>query len=954
MKYLNNRDEFIRKSLNKVNEYRELENHPLYKQQLITEDSGPFANDIPWGDSLLGRLINSVIRKAKVGANLVRIKAVIGRLRDAFDELIGNSVVNELSPEERKEYSKLEFVLFLNELERAVKEGKKVGIIKSLTDDAIKRLNWSVENIDDDKLFIGKDKIRELISQLEEFRKFLDEFKDDEGEDDDDVLDATGEGDEDDKEGDKEKGDEDSKSSKSADSLYPTMVKNLKSLALILETYKRVQIAGTQKAKSSTVQPYVTKGGDTIEKIQKDVNINKKKISATDIRSKNKEVLAKYPKDNQTLAPGLKLVLESDNIFEAVPGTNQPGGSPDRGKIKAGEDHLTQAFTKLKKDIEVLESSKEKGIGVDSKFLNEITSKSIDSKNKEIIKSLFVEINRYLVGDKKATIQEKDKLYKESLEIISDKNKKVVVAEKIARFTKRAIQFDKEGLYGGLGDLGKPLENYVNTIKEIMQMSSSNPESEEKKEEPKKERRLIGYSRFMLLKEAEGDEAGKEGDEKSEDTEVSGPRKKSTSQRIIDYWEKKIDMKEFVMDATEVKKVQTNFEEAQKKKKDSVIINGMDPVLEIVKVFNRAYKLHTTQVIPSGRSGGKVSNSVFMEYTCFGSGSPANAGESGGPYRNNAIFDQWESAVQDILKDRKYQPIFNVETKINMGGKMIDKAGANLAKFMRDMLDGEDLYKGAGKESGAQAKFLEKYFGYTEGDPDKISRDTSYDSSDIEQNDANSRSMPTAKELKFTKAPISFSSNDELKGSVFALDVEDEGRKTLLYFYVNGNDENFMYVSYCSSMYYFLNYIRQSGTALKSADFKGDLPYAIKLEKLSGEGTDKAKDRMVKGCRIKVKDFFNDKGQLKMKGGVTTKYIYSYSDGKNDPNKQAVLSDKEETYLVKELYTLSDLSGKQVSTDADKVRFKIEKSIEERVKSVGGIPNLAGNAKIRETYFKTQ
>lgn len=955
MKYLNSRDEFIRKSLNKVNEYKEIEKHPIYKAQLITEDSGPFANDIPWGDSLLGRLVNSVIRKAKVGANLVRIKGVINRLRDAFDDLIGNSVANELTGDQKKEFNKLQISVRLGNIDKAVRDRVKVKIIRSAVVEAVVDIEMLLEDLKDEELFTGRDVVEKMVAQLKEFGKFLNQFGDDEGDENDpDVEEATGE-EEGKEEGQDEGDDSDSnseKGSKSAESLYPTMVKNLKALALILDTYKRVQIAGAEKAKSATVQPYMTKAGDTIEKIQKDININKKKLSAIDIRNKNKEVLAKYPKDNQTLPPNLKLsLLESSFIYEAVPGTNnQPGGSPERGKIKGGEDHLTQAFTKLKKDIEVLISSKEKGIGVDSKFINEITSKAVDSKTKDVIKGLFVEINRYLVGDKKSTIQEKDSLYKESLELISDKNKKVVVAEKIARFTKRALQFDKEGLYGGLGDLGKPLETYVNTIKELMQMTSSeSPKKEEKKEESTKERRLIGYSKFFLLREAEGDEE----EESDDDKEVSEPRKVSTSQKIIDYWEKKVDIKEFVMEATEAKKVERNLEEIQKKKKDSVLINGIDPVLEIVKVFNRAYKLHTTQVIPSGRSGGKVSNSVFMEYTCFGSGTPDSAGSSGGPYRNNAIFDQWESAVQDILKDRKYQPIFNVETQLNMGGKMIDKAGANLAKFMRDMLDGEELYKG-GKEGGAQAKFLEKYFGYTENDPNKITQDTSYDKSDIEQNNSNSGNMPDSKELKFTKSPIPFTSNDELKGSIFALDIEEEGSKKALYFYVNGTDETYIYVSYCSSMYYFINYIRQSGTTLKGVNFQGDLPIAMKTERLSGEGTDKAKDRMVKGCRIKVKDFFNDKGALKMKGGVSVKYIFSYADGKNDPNKQAVLSDKIDTYIVKELYTLNDLSGKQISTAADKVRFRIEKSIEDRIKSIGGLPNVAGNAKVRETFFKAQ
>ena len=960
MKYLNSRDEFIRKSLNKVNEYKEIEKHPIYKAQLITEDSGPFANDIPWGDSLLGRLVNSVIRKAKVGANLVRIKGVINRLRDAFDDLIGNSVANELTGDQKKEFNKLQISVRLGNIDKAVRDRVKVKIIRSAVVEAVVDIEMLLEDLKDEELFTGRDVVEKMVAQLKEFGKFLNQFGDDEGDENDpDVEEATGE-EEGKEEGQDEGEDSDSnseKGSKSAESLYPTMVKNLKALALILDTYKRVQIAGAEKAKSATVQPYMTKAGDTIEKIQKDININKKKLSAIDIRNKNKEVLAKYPKDNQTLPPNLKLsLLESSFIYEAVPGTNnQPGGSPERGKIKGGEDHLTQAFTKLKKDIEVLISSKEKGIGVDSKFINEITSKAVDSKTKDVIKGLFVEINRYLVGDKKSTIQEKDSLYKESLELISDKNKKVVVAEKIARFTKRALQFDKEGLYGGLGDLGKPLETYVNTIKELMQMTSSeSPKKEEKKEESTKERRLIGYSKFFLLREAEGDEEEKSDDDK----EVSEPRKVSTSQKIIDYWEKKVDIKEFVMEATEAKKVERNLEEIQKKKKDSVLINGIDPVLEIVKVFNRAYKLHTTQVIPSGRSGGRVSNSVFMEYTCFGGGSPDNAGSSGGPYRNNAIFDQWESAVLDILKDTKYQPIFNIETRINMGGKMIEKAGANLAKFMRDMLDGEELYKSDGSSregGGAQAKFLEKYFGYKEDDPNKISSDISYDSSDLEQNASTSTGVASAtKDLQFTKSPIPFSGNDELKKSVFAISVEEDGRKNVLYFYVNSTDNDYMYVSYCSSFYYFMNYIRQSGINFQPSQVKGDLPYTVKLDKISKGGTDDAKDRMVKGCRIRVKDFINDKVELRMKGGVAIKYLSRYSDGKNDPNKQSSISSKDDTYLFKELYTLNDLSGKKISTGSDKIRFAIDKDVEARIKTVGGLPNLSGTSGIRETYCKNQ
>ena len=65
----------------------------------------------------------------------------------------------------------------------------------------------------------------------------------------------------------------------------------------------------------------------------------------------------------------------------------------------------------------------------------------------------------------------------------TNKQKTQIIAEKIARFTKRASQFDKENLYGGLGDrLGSNLQKFVEGMKKIV-----NHFKENKKEEPKKE-----------------------------------------------------------------------------------------------------------------------------------------------------------------------------------------------------------------------------------------------------------------------------------------------------------------------------------------------------------------------------------------------------------------------------------------------------------------------------------
>ena len=112
MKYLNKRDEFL-KNYNKIFNIKENYITNNKKELLITEDSGPFANNIGWGDSLLGRLINSTIRKAKVGANLLRIKAVEQRLRDAMDDILLTSSVAELDESDKKLYAKALISTFL-------------------------------------------------------------------------------------------------------------------------------------------------------------------------------------------------------------------------------------------------------------------------------------------------------------------------------------------------------------------------------------------------------------------------------------------------------------------------------------------------------------------------------------------------------------------------------------------------------------------------------------------------------------------------------------------------------------------------------------------------------------------------------------------------------------------------------------------------------------------------
>jgi ribosomal protein S6 len=989
MKYLSNRDQFLKRSINKIDEYKSLESKDL---EVINEgDSGPFANDIPWNDSLLGRLINSTIRKAKIGANLVRIKAVNRRLKDAFDDLLGQSAVSGLSKEEKAEFNKVVIFSFLENLKNSIESEGNVGEIKRLTEEAIKNIKEVVDKTPADELSMDKDDLLKLIKQLEDFKKFLDQFKDDEGGDTEFSEDDSNELESEDEEGGKGDGNEGSKSS---ESIYPTMVKTLKSLASILSHYKEVKIIDAKNPENLNKEKikYTTVSGDTIKKIADDTKVNIKKLTSKDIIGGNQQVVqngqkvslstffnAGTDKSLQSLPAGLVLVMEGYNLLEAL------GGSPDRANIKGGEDHLTQAFTNLKKAIEVLESPKDKGIGVDVKFLNDITSKSLDSKNKEIIKSLFTEINRYLVGDKKETLNAPTvPLYKESIEIISDKNKKIVVAEKIARFAKTALKFDKEGLYGGLGETGKGLQAFVEGIKSIMNLKTSDQKVEssttvskfkvgdivkwknkEGKEISKKIEKVKDGSYFFTTsdgkeyskKESELTKESiiskynkflsyiKEAEETEETGEVSDPVNMTTSQKIKDWWDKKIDIKEFVLTRSQSEKIRIAIEKAGKT--EAVTISGLDPIIEIVKVFNRAYKLHTTQVISTGRAGGKVSNKTFMEYTSFGGGSPESAGSSGGPYRNNAIFNQWENAVQNIKKETKYQKIFREETVIKTSDDNIIKdAGKNLLKFMNDMLDGDTLYKGDTRGTsgqGKQAEFIEKYFSPTDADKKKLEEGGLAFGGKKEEEEINgvAKNMPKEKNLDFTDKLLKFESNDDLSGTFFAAKTMLDGKSRQIYFYIQSIEGEYAYVSYCGTMGFFKKYIIESGNTIKME--KNKLDYAIKTELIEGDN----KQYIIKGLRIKLSSLISKEGKFNLIGSKSIKFIQSFDGTKNNPYTKSMLSDKEDVMNFQSFFTLQEKIKDEKGQETFK-RFKIGNP-SNSIKTNGGFINIVGANDIKNT-----
>ena len=739
MKYLSNRDQFLKESkFTGLQTYEKTpysgESFPIYESggYATNHGAGPFSNDIGWNDSLLGRFINHLVRKAKIMIGKMQIKGLTRRLKSTFDEILASGKMMEMSEEDKSDTAKVILYTFFWELVQAVDNDEKVLILRKLTNDAILNLNKCTDF--DEKSF--------LLKELEDFLKFLEQFKDEDGE-------SEGEG-----ESEKESEVSESKG------VYFQMVKNLKSLSLILSNYKKVELNTNITSKDSLSKRnkdvHITKVGDTFQKIQSNTMINKIKLDIKTLRSKNISISQKYPNDTQELKPGLELVME-EYLLENTIGT---GAGVDRGNVKAGEDHLTQAFTKLKRDIEVLISPKEKGIGVDFNSLNELVKNSNDKKNKEYIKLLYSEIKRYLVGDKKVTLQEKDPLFKESLNISIPKER-IVIAEKIARFSKRALQFKGTNLEGGLGDLKTPLLDFIRSL-DIILKSEIKTEVKES---------MFKYSGFISrLNEAEST------DEESETPTQSGKAGElatgSVSEKIKDYFDKKCKgVKAFTIDKTEALKISENLENT---KTDKFIIDGFDPIIEIVRIYNRAYKIYMTQIISKrsqkitgGTSG--PSAGTLMEYTPMGSG-------SNGPYRNNKIFNIWEDAIFDILGNRDYQVIFDKKTMLRVGDELRPEKGSSLRKFMTDLLDGDSLYgpNASSEESkGAQAKLLNKYFGDDKGEIKPGSFEVPGDpNATKEGSDMQGDVQEAQQKLKFTNSKsLKLMGNT---GSIFILNATDK------------------------------------------------------------------------------------------------------------------------------------------------------------------------------------
>jgi hypothetical protein len=728
MKYLKGRERFL-------SEIKQLNQQQINEAFDMGGQSGPFGNDIAWGDSLVGRLINFAIRKIGVAVNMVRIQPVIARLKMEFRNLLADSSVAGVNEETKKKISIFLIVQQIRVIHFAIVDMKSPGSdeeSEELTD--ISKMPFSdikSENYLKECEQIVDECVVEMNRAVNDYGK-IDNFEE-----------------------------------------LMKIMKELQGMIKIMKTeLKETEDRGDKKESESTsVDNYINNFSAVCGMVLEYDEMKKKQ--AAEFKSKA-GATSSTPTSGQKSGLQVEKEPEKDLVGSATMDSysyisEAAVNSPIMKPLKSLYDTMKQLSPEdLVKDL--------------TSFMEMSPENKKDAKFSKPISNIYKYI-RIKTGVKESIINEDFNAIISRDRLLGD----AILALYNVSKTKPDASF--EGLTGNMKD---NMSSFNSTMPNCLK-----PEAK-KETEQKTESKLLRYQDFkddyMINESKIGEFLGwgsakiaqlfgykEEESKEMKEEEVSKIKvNKNNQQKVLSlYWNEIYGNR-----ITKILLTEKEFEELTKElieleetpgEGGGIIINGMDPVIGILKCFNRAYKLYTVPVIPGGRSKGAVDRVTASEYTSFGSGS--SGGELSayaGPFRHNKTYNMWENAVTDILGDREFQPIFDKDTKLRVGNKMKEGAGTILRRFMTDIMDGETLYKSKedfGKGSGgAQKVLLEKYFGEV---PDDIKEtDLAFSPNEIKENTELQSKIKTASvEFKNAKSGV-IDDAKKLRGMIFKLNVE--------------------------------------------------------------------------------------------------------------------------------------------------------------------------------------
>jgi hypothetical protein len=779
-------------------------------------------NDITWGGSLIGRLINSAIRKRNISKAGSKIEPLVQEFKDYLDRLLP-----ELSGEEDKN-AMLRMLIYylLLQIYRVVMSGQSVQVRlyilltpaqyansgtgpvntsfnnryskylklneaenKSDKNDLVGTLGLIERTITELKSSQLKTK-DELISKLEGFRDEIMKIPfEKEGEVSDEVIDdilgtsdsgdgSKKEGDsteDSDKEGDKEK--------ESGKGEFYISSKNL-----IISYLKLIdQIGGSTVKKQSTskvgdmvVWKQTTgedKGtyqfGEIVEINPNKIIVNKLvdgKASSLKIPLEKEQISVlthfdddKYSKMKQKMKTPLSQThadllnygisqarlayytylhkndkVKQDRYYKDIQDFSAALISQTEKKesfvfesetIISDKDALS-SWNMIVSMYESRKDSDPKGFASHLAFLKDLLNKKIngDTKPKEAMNAILLLGASYLKGlkGKDAKIFESSQ---ESLKQLLDSARKSIkefenledninkAADIMASISVPVLKLKDKKDFSEFKDannkgVGSFIEGFINSFNAILS-------SAKKGKEAVVESFITTYERFRMINEAEEGSQG-EGDSAQETSNQPTEQTNTDKDPIVVAWFKffkKGDEKQWEIESDKAKEFKAKIEkekmdftvggkteeENEPSNEAFKIINESsklpddveDPIMKIIDIFGRAYKLYSTEYIPSGRPGGRVSQKTLREYTFIGKGEKsADASREGdyytpgrGPWAVKKLHDKWVSGIKSIISDSTYRVIL---ANINFVSKAESKQDS----------DGSDTRQEFGKIEG--------------------------------------------------------------------------------------------------------------------------------------------------------------------------------------------------------------------------------------------------------------
>ncbi len=821
----------MRKILTRKEYLSEL-NEKYYTKYTLINEEAPFANDLPWGDTHIGRLINSFARKAKIAFNKRRISGLTNRLKSIFDEML------EVGSVEMTDNSVSILFLQISSI---------LGVLISQVNDGadVKDLILTAEDLLDHVNRYEYDKKEEMVKALKEFLEYLKGLKSGDSTTEDET-----------KEGETEDPNkifyQNSRSLlQSVVDLHMMIEENVVRIGGGQELYDNKLASAKSKLKVGNEYNYLNSKGVTIRcmllsltnEIQRAAD--KKWLTEDDVVGRKLEpdqacVVYKKDKDGKDVKDYNSVY--SSQVVEILKIYSLDGKMP--GKIEKPGENLSTNFNKEKysdlekkylssKKYEILKNLiKMGGQGIkiytakkdnqNSKFYTDKTNNYISILVKMQAKSYGISteetkdfkqpdgtIKKKPTGKHKDINTLKDEIKKVSKEVwsvdlplgkssgkVSQPPTGVATTMQNASYNIE-IDFDsileevEANLQSGESQAKNAWKKIVNSynqsgvsklIPEIEKLLKDSKDVRAKDEYKKAKSLIVAICKQIVNNKSTVGKPISFEDLVKEDLSVNDTSKSiSLMARVILSLKEDMGLigsfgsainplKSFITSFSELEKniskistdkkeslhrytnfskifeknqysdqikekfdeiftteIRSYFEISDSRKTEiegsikerpagQLVFTDADPIIEIVRLFNRAWRIHTPGVIPSGRGGGRVSNSVFREYENLGdsSGTPDTPGS--GPYRNIELFDKWNEAVQDILSDTKYRPIFSedavfrfVNEETGQEGDPVEKGGKTLLKFINELLSDSKMYK-----KGAMNNFITEYFKLSE------------------------------------------------------------------------------------------------------------------------------------------------------------------------------------------------------------------------------------------------